>query len=241
MIDQLKSNIRRRAARELVGIFILSCLSLLLFASFDVAEQLFAVAQKYESIELDELFVLAVLLSALFAVFAFRRWQDVLRYSAYCEELSMLDPITHLPNRRAIARLLKHAGKQPETGNNSFPLSLVGVSVSGFEFLQTRLGSHVAERAMLEVLYRISKLVSDDVVLANRSANECVAYCPNTDARGAESLVQAIDELALESCPSAVGLLTVKAKAITLVGPEAAAQALDQLERRLFGDSASSS
>lgn len=234
MIDHFKKTIVKRTVRELLIILCLTVFSFIVFAIFDATEQLMALAAQYEYAELDEFFSLALLTSLMFAVFSYRRWQDVRRYSAYCEELSMIDPVTRLPNRRAIVRMLRSAGEPGAHKAAEFPLSLVAVSVSGLEFLQSRLGSQVAERAMLEVYYRISLLLPPEAVLCHRSVNECVIYCPNTEPGAARTLAQSVGAIALDSIPTAVGLLTLQAKALTLTGREDVARALENLEQLLF-------
>ncbi|MBC3766190.1 GGDEF domain-containing protein [Neptunicella marina] len=228
MLDSLKSKARSRAIADLKVLTVAFILSFLVFASFDVLEYMVEFAHQHEQFEIDELIGASFIIAILFGIFSYRRWQDVKKLSLYCEELSMIDPITLLPNRRVINRLFEDI--ENEKQQDVFPLSLALVDISGLETLQAQYGNTVAEQALLELFYRYSMLLEKDQLISYRNTNQCLLYCPKTDELQAERLCEDVLDIELESHKSTLSLLSVKAVSVTLNNADQLDDVFEKLE-----------
>lgn len=229
MLDSLKAKTRTRMVSDLIVMTVIFILSLGLFGFVDALEALIEFTHRYEQFELDEVLTSTIVLTFLFAVFSYRRWQDVRKLSLYCEELSMIDPITLLPNRRVIDRLLLEIREGRDTQNN-FPLSLILVDINGLENIQSTLGNTVAEQATLELFYRYSLMLDTDQLISYRNANQCLLFCPQLDQQGAEALCEKIRSLELESRQATLNLLSFRAVSVTLYARTEIDGVFDRLE-----------
>ncbi|WP_390591413.1 diguanylate cyclase domain-containing protein [Simiduia litorea] len=229
MLDKLKAQLRSKMFFDLIASIFLYLLCLIWFAQVDALEQLIEFTHRYEEFELDELLSSTIVLTFLFAIFAYRRWRDVRKLSLYCEELSMIDPITLLPNRRVIDRLLREI-RDGRDSQNSFPLSLILVDINGLENIQSRLGNAVAEQATLELFYRYSLLLETDQLISYRNANQCLLFCPKFDQASAEALCEKICQVELDTRKTTLNLLSFKAVSITLKAREEIDGVFDRLE-----------
>lgn len=189
LIDQLKKTQRRKATTDLAIIITLSCLSFALFALYDVFEWLHAHLQFWERYELDEILSASLIFALLTTFFAWRRWQDVKQLQRYCEELSLIDPATQLPNRRTLERIIQSPESQGE-----IPIGLILVNLGGLEQLQTQYGVQIAEQSRLSFLYQCSHLLSDDQLLCVFGFHQLLIYCPHTDATQAQALAENLEK-----------------------------------------------
>lgn len=229
MLDTLKAQLRSKMFFDLVASVLIYLSSVIYFAHIDAFEHLTELTHRYEDFELDELLTSTIVLTFLFAIFAYRRWQDVRKLSLYCEELSMIDPITLLPNRRVIDRLLREIREGRDT-QSSFPLSLILVDINGLENIQSRLGNAVAEQATLELFYRYSLLLETNQLISYRNANQCLLFCPQLDRPAALVLCEKICNIELDTRKTTLNLLSFKAVSITLKKREEIDGVFDRLE-----------
>ena len=215
--------------KDFVALSVTFIICFLISAYFDAFEWLHQLAVSYERYELDEFICASFLTCLLFAIFSYRRWQDVRKISAYCEDLSMIDPITMLPNRRIISQLLGdiRAGKNKK---NCFPLSLILVNINGLENIQLQMGNAVAEHAIHELVYRYSLILEADHLISYRNTNQCLFFCPEFNSSEAELLCQKIRDIEMEGRHTTLQLLAVQAVSVTLEKPKDVDWALDKLE-----------
>ncbi len=229
MLDTLKTRVRARTFQDLVVFGLVFAVFLVLFTVIDALEWLVDLSHRYEHLELDELISSCIILCLLFAVFSFRRWQDIRKLSLYCEELSMIDPITMLPNRRVINRLLTdiYHGKHHQP---CLPLSLVLIDINGQEEIQARFGNTVAEQAILELFYRYSLLLEANQLISYRNTNQCLLYCPQSNESQAQNLCEKIQQVELQSRQATLSLLSIKAVPVTLHDRKEIDGVFDRLE-----------
>lgn len=76
--------------------------SVIIFCFIETFELLYKASRKFEQLELDEIIPNLIVSSFCFIVLSYRRWKEAKYLSLYCEGLSLIDPLTHLPNRRVI-------------------------------------------------------------------------------------------------------------------------------------------
>lgn len=229
MIDQLKKALRRRAIGDTLLLTGLSLCTYLVFASLDVFELMQFTLEELELYELDEVLSASLVIALLFAGFSWRRWQDVRQLQHYCEELSMIDPATELPNRRAIERLLAH----PARSLDQLPLSLILVNLSGMEALQQRFGVQVAEQTLVRYLYQCSHLLNEQQILSVYGLNQLLIYSPDTEPEAAELLARQLEQTEINH-PFAQGQLRYLAVSLCITQKKDFTGALEQLEDRLY-------
>lgn len=69
--------------------------------NFDALESLYNLTRDYEQFELDEIIPLGITVALSFLVFSYRRIKELGLMAQTLEHMSLLDPLTGLPNRRA--------------------------------------------------------------------------------------------------------------------------------------------
>lgn len=228
-LSTLKAKKRSKMFKDFTVLSIVFVAFFILFSSFDTLEWLIEQSHKYETFELDEFLTASVVVSFLFAIFAFRRWQDVKELSVYCEELSMIDPVTLLPNRRVISKLLEEVREGKNT-QDCFPLTLVLINIRGLDCIQATFGSNIAEQAIHELVYRYSLLLEEDQLISYRNTSQCVLFCPKLDHTKAQKLCEKIHNVDLKNRQTTLKLLSVIAVSVTLVKREDISWAFERLE-----------
>ncbi len=194
MIEEVKQEIRKRMSKDLVSLICLFILSYGIFLYFDVIAWLHEMSHGHAVIGIAELAPTIFVMSFGFAAFAYRRWQDTKQLSLYTEELSMTDPMTNLPNRRAVTRLLKQVSE-----NNEYPVGIVLIDIQGLEEIRSTLGLSVAEHILIEMLYRFSSNLSDEQLIAYWQAGQFVVFCPNLNQGDINELCHKLKSITLDN------------------------------------------
>lgn len=214
---------------DLIVLFALFIICFLLSVYIDAFEWLHETAMRYEQYEFDEFITASIIMVVLFAVFSYRRWQDVRKLSHYCERLSMIDPITMLPNRRLISIILDDI-RQGKTHNHSYPLSLILIDISGLEQIQQQFGHAVAEQVVHELVYRYGLLMRADQLISYRNAYQCLLFCPQFSENQAAELCQQLLSIELENRKATLQLLNIQAVSVTMLKANQIDCALERLE-----------
>ena len=229
MLKTLKQQMRAKMFRDILMLGVVFLFSFSLAAYFDAFEQLHVFVVSHENLELDEFITATVILSFVFAIFSYRRWQDVRKISSYCERLSMIDPITMLPNRRLISLLLDDI-REGKNKTECFPLSLILVDINGLENIQLQLGNAVAEQVIHELVYRYGLALNPDHLISYRSTNQCLLFCPQFSESEAEVLCKTLTNIELDSRQATLNLLAIQAVSVTVYQANEIDLALDKLE-----------
>ena len=179
---------------DLIALGAMFIICFLISAQFDFLESIYSYSRQFEFLELDEVFSAIFLMVFFFAIFAYRRWQDTKLMSLYCEELAMVDPITQLPNQRALERLVVRMKCQSD-----YPCSFLLIDIDGLESSKNELGLAATEQVGIEVLYKLSQVLDCDQVLAYRNGYQYLVHCPNTNQHAANDLVAKLNKINLSS------------------------------------------
>lgn len=232
-LHTLKAQIRSKMFFDLVLLCAIFIGSFILLSYFDALEWLLKISRQHAYMDLDVVVSALVVLCFLFGIFSYRRWQDVRKLSLYCEELSMIDPITMLPNRRVISRLLEEV-REGKTKQNCFPLSLILIDIEGLKAIQAQFGNAVVEQSIHELVYRFSLLLVSEQLISYRNTSQCFVFCPEFDSLQAEILCQKLTEVELKGRQTTLQMLNIKLVSVTLNQPQEIDWALEKLEDLLY-------
>ena len=211
MLDIVKTKLIKRTKLDLTILGLMFTLCFILSAQFDFLESIYSYSRQFEFLELDEVFSAIFLMVFFFAIFAYRRWQDTKLMSLYCEELAMLDPITQLPNQRALERLVVQMKNQAD-----YPSSFLLIDIDGLEVSKNKLGLAATEQISIEVLYKLSQVLDCNQVLAYRNGHQYFVYCPNIDQIKATELVAKLNEINFSSRYETFNWLNINIVSTTL-------------------------
>lgn len=192
MIDEIKQQIRKRMFWDLISLTLLFAASYILFLVFDVIDWLHTISHEVGINGIAEIIPTLCVLALGFSIFSYRRWQDTRAFSLYAEELSMIDPMTNLPNRRAVQRILNQINEKKE-----YPVGVVLVDIEGLEEIRSKLGQTVLEHVMIEILYHISRHLTGEQLVAYWQAGQFVCLCPGLESKDTETLKQRLETISI--------------------------------------------
>ncbi len=102
------------------------------------------------------------------------------------EALALLDPLTELPNRRAMLDWLR-----AETGRES-PTGLILVDLDGFKDVNTAHGYPAGDSVLRETASRLSRAVRSTDVVARLGGDEFAVLAPNATPDATRALVERV-------------------------------------------------
>ncbi|WP_372766823.1 diguanylate cyclase domain-containing protein [Pseudoalteromonas sp.] len=192
MIDGIKQQIRKRMFWDLISLLLLFVASYIFFLLFNVIDWLHQWSHEIAISGIAEIIPALCVLVFGFSIFSYRRWQDTRALSLYAEELSMIDPMTNLPNRRAVQRILNQINQKKE-----YPVGVLLVNIEGLENIRSTLGHNVLEHVMIEILYHISKHLTGEQLVAYWQAGQFVCLCPGLEYNESENLKQQFETISI--------------------------------------------
>lgn len=192
MIDVIKQQIRKRMFWDLIALILLFVVSYFLFLLFNVIDWLHHISHEVGVRGIAEVIPTLCVLSLGFSAYAYRRWQDTKAFSLYAEELSMIDPMTNLPNRRAVQRILNQVNE-----NKEYPVGVMLVDIEGLENIRSLLGQTVIEHVLIEILYHISKELSGEQLVAYWQAGQFICVCPGLEQGDVETLKKRFEAISI--------------------------------------------
>lgn len=148
-----------------------------------------------------------------------RNFLTMIRQQELLQELALLDPLTEIPNRRALDRALEQEWGRCQRIHE--PLSLAMVDIDHFKSFNDTYGHGTGDRALRQVaqaLVTAAKRPGD--LVARYGGEEFVILLPHASRNGARKLCRAarhhIKALAIPHQGSDFGVLTVSIGGVTL-------------------------
>ncbi len=228
MPERLKHKIRSRTVKDVYIILIVVVISFIFFSSIDAYALLSGILFSFKQYHLDQLIPTLFVLTVCLTIFSYRRWQEAKYYSLYCEELSLTDPLTNLPNRRAIKRLLNQT-----TEHEEYPASLLMINIIGLEEKRNVLGLSVAEHILIDLLYHFSSKLSDEQLICYWQSGQFVIFCPKLNKRQAEQLAFNINNIKLDNKKVAFENITFHCVHATVESESQVLSVIEDLEELL--------
>ncbi len=136
----------------------------------------------------------------------------VSRLNLQLEHLSLTDPLTQLPNRRAFERAFDAEWRRAR--RERLPISLLMVDIDQFKGFNDRLGHPAGDRCLQLVAETLQRVVRRPLDMAARLGGEEFALLlPNTEAAGAarmgEKIRSAVAKLRIQHPTASGGILTI--------------------------------
>lgn len=185
--------------RDLITIGLLIIPLFLFSAENDVLEQIFEFTRKYEQYELDEWISILMILPIGFLFFSCRRWREykcmsteLAKVNQHLQEISLLDELTGLINRRAFIRV---AEKQVGiAGLNHKSVTFMFLDLDRFKLINDTLGHNVGDILLQEVGKRLGNSLRKEDTIARIGGDEFMLMFPNCDQNDSERLVWRVKE-----------------------------------------------
>ena len=125
-------------------------------------------------------------------VYSFRDLSEKLAADQRIEELSHMDSLTGLPNRRALIERIDYA--QALAKRESTPFALLNVDIDRFKQINDTLGHAYGDRVLKEVAARLRDCLREVDAVARVSGDEFCVLVHQADVRGAELAACRIQE-----------------------------------------------
>ncbi|MGB1198795.1 MAG: GGDEF domain-containing protein [Thalassotalea sp.] len=135
--------------KDIIAIVIVTLFFFLLFCQFDTLEVIYNFSRTHESWELDELIPLGAILTLSLLVFSYRRIKELGEIAYTLEQLSLLDPLTNLANRRSCQIKVNNWCKKAAIKGKSF--NLFQLDLDNFKQVNDLYGESVGDDAIVLV------------------------------------------------------------------------------------------
>ena len=160
---------RRRELRDAIVIAAIAAVVYALSVSVDAFGKLDAWSKAYEDWEIDELFMLSLVLSIALMFYGYRRLKDLEREvtarraaEKAAQDLARHDPLTGLPNRRFFNEKLEEALQN--TIADGRRVAVLMLDLDGFKSINDGHGHVVGDKALVEFAERIGKAAKGALV-----------------------------------------------------------------------------
>src|SRR5438270_2139577 len=101
------------------------------------------------------------------------------------ENLSLIDPLTQLFNRRALNELISH--QVARANRNGSPLTFLIMDINGFQELNSKLGSMEGNRVLTEFARMLKNIFRGGDLVFRQGGDEFLVVMPDTSEQQAES------------------------------------------------------
>jgi diguanylate cyclase (GGDEF)-like protein len=133
------------------------------FLNYDVLEVIYHFSRQHEYFELDEIIPLCVTVALSLLVFSYRRISELGRMAQTLEHLSLIDPLTNLPNRRAGQIKLLSWCRSAQKSNKSF--TILQIDIDDFKVVNDLYGEAVGDEVLILASQIISRSLPENAYL----------------------------------------------------------------------------
>jgi len=153
---------RPTVIKDLIIIAIFNLVMFIVFLSYDFLEIIYKFSRQHEGFELDEIIPLGATVSLSLLIFSYRRIKELGRMAQTLEHLSLVDPLTNLPNRRAGQIKLMSWCQTADKTNKTF--TVLQIDLDDFKKINDLYGESIGD----EVLVLTSKIIANNLPMTAR-------------------------------------------------------------------------
>ena len=143
--------------KDAIWLVVINVVFLFIFAHFDVLELMYELSREYEEWELDELLPLSATLTISLVIFLYRRMKELGEITYAFEQLSKLDPLTQVLNRRAGQAQLANYVQRAKESKQSF--ALVQLNIDNFKYINDLYGASVGDEVLIKLVALLRKVL----------------------------------------------------------------------------------
>ena len=185
----------RRAAYDLIGLFLITIITYYFFGLFNITEAFFALTRKIEGLQIDELILFsATLLPFYLAIFAIRRWSE----SAKRLRQANTDSLTGLFNRRKGREIIEREIRRAVRYDR--PLSIIMLDLDHFKDINDRNGHLAGDRVLRSVAQTVQEHMRNMDILTRWGGEEFIVVSVETDQAEARQVAERL-RAAIEGSP----------------------------------------
>lgn len=193
--------------RDAIGLIVINVIFLFIFAHFDVLELMFELSRDYDEWELDELLPLSATLTISLVVFLYRRMKELGQVTYAFEQLSKLDPLTQVLNRRAGQAVLTRYVLQAEKAAKGF--SLLQLNIDNFKRINDLYGSSVGDEVLIKLVQLLAQVLPKASTLVRWHGDTFLIILENQQSAGfevANDIQSKVNAELLESTTCCIGV-----------------------------------
>jgi len=162
--------------KELIVLVVINLVMLMFYLSNDTLEFVYEFSRKYEHYELDEVIPLGFTLGLSLLVFSYRRIKELGRMAQTLERLSLIDPLTNLPNRRAGQIKLMSWCERAEQTQQSF--HVFQLDLDNFKSVNDLYGQLIGDEILELVSQKLIEVLPSDTLLYRWLDDNFIIICP---------------------------------------------------------------
>jgi diguanylate cyclase (GGDEF)-like protein len=177
-------DLRKRHRRDALAIFA-TCVAIFAFSIWvDLFDKIYVFAKAHDDWEVDEVFMLSLVLSVGMIIFGYRRIQDLNREisarhmaESEAETLARHDPLTGLLNRRSFTEDLERTLDQLLVSGQR--AAVLMIDIRGFKTVNEIHGHSTGDRALVEIAQGLSSILDPSMTLARVGGDDFAIIQPN--------------------------------------------------------------
>ncbi|WP_286232857.1 GGDEF domain-containing protein [Thalassotalea sediminis] len=192
---------RPTVIKDLIIIAVVNFAFLILFMQVDFFEWLYLFVQQNEKYEIDEFIPVTFTLVISWLVFSYRRIKELGIMAHTLEQISLIDPLTGLPNRRSGQLSLISWCELANKHNQAF--AVYQIDLDDFKKVNDLYGQIVGDEVLKQVTRKLYTALPQKAVLCRWLDDNFIVIAPllpeTTPYQVAERLQQAIDDKTMTS------------------------------------------
>jgi len=169
---------RPTVLKDLALMLIFNVAMFIIFQYVDLLEAVYQFSRQHEDIELDEIIPLTSTIALSLLVFSYRRIRELGFMAQTLEQLSLNDPLTNLPNRRAGQIKLISWCDKAEKDNRGF--SVFQIDLDDFKTVNDFYGQSVGDEALKLVAQLLKNHLSSSTMLCRWLDDNFLVVLPNS-------------------------------------------------------------
>ena len=187
------------ALSDLIIIILFTCILFGISFHFDAFERFISWSRQYEHWEIDELIMLSIIMAVMFALYSFRRWnelreREIALYDALkeVELLARTDALTGLYNRRYF---LEFSRRDLEISSRySIPFSILMLDIDHFKAVNDTYGHATGDVVLKNVASILLCMTRSTDIVARYGGEEFVILFSLTELKQAVALAERLRE-----------------------------------------------